>query len=102
MTPYVAVALTSLVAYLIAVKRLGWRPSDLPRALGWMAESVGAGVIFALVNVVTAAGLVLAARALTGRFSSLYALDDLVLLTVSMLQGWVWTLWRDRRTPAPR
>ncbi len=37
MTPYMAVALTSLVAYFIAVKRLGWRPSDLGRALGRMA-----------------------------------------------------------------
>src|SRR5207245_3129252 len=58
MTPYLAVALTSLVAYLIAVKRLGWRPTDLGRALGRMAESLGTGVIFAVVEVIAAVGLV--------------------------------------------
>ncbi len=97
MTPYMAVALTSLVAYVIAVKRLGWRPSDLGRALGRMAESLGAGVIFAVVNVLAAAGLVLGLRTLTDRFFSLYSLDDLVWLAVSMLQGWAWGLWRDSK-----
>ena len=97
MTPYMAVALTSLVAYFIAVKRLGWRPSDLGGALGRMAESLGAGVIFAVVNVVAAGGLVLGLRMLTDRFFSLYSLDDLVWLAVSMLQGWAWGLWRDSK-----
>ncbi len=97
MTPYLAVALTSLVAYFIAVKRLGWRPSDLGRALGRMAESLGTGVIFAVVNVLAAAGLVLGLRMLTNRFFSLYSLDDLVWLSVSMLQGWAWGLWRDSK-----
>src|SRR5881628_1349721 len=97
MTPYLAVALTSLVAYFIAVKRLGWRPSDLGRALGRMAESLGTGVIFAGVNVLAAAGLVLGLRMLTNRFFSLYSLDDLVWLAVSMLQGWAWGLWRDSK-----
>jgi len=97
MTPYMAVALTSLVAYVIAVKRLGWRPSDLGPALSRMAESLGTGVIFAVVNVLAAAGLVLGLRMLTNRFFSLYSLDDLVWLSVSMLQGWAWGLWRDSK-----
>jgi len=37
-------------------------------------------------------------RALTGRFVSLYPLDDGVWLVVSMLQGWLWRLWRDSRS----
>src|SRR5437879_5759615 len=78
MTPYLAVALTSLVAYFIAVKRLGWRPTDLGRALGRMAESLGTGVIFAVVNVLAAAGLVLGLRMLPDRFFSLYSLDHTV------------------------
>jgi len=92
-----AVALTSLVAYFIAVKRLGWRPSDLGRALGRMAESLGTGMIFAVVNVLAAAGLVLGLRTLTDRFFSLYSLDDLVWLAVSMQQSWAWGLWRDSK-----
>ena len=100
MTPYVTIALTSLVAYLFAVKRLGLRPAALPPALGRLADLVGTGAIFALVNLAAAAGFVLGLRALTGRFLSLYALDDGVWLIVSMLQGWIWRLWRDARPPA--
>jgi len=95
MTPYVTIALTSLVAYLFAVTRLGVRPTELPRALGRLADVVGTGAIFALVNLAAAAGFVLGVRALTGHFLSLYTLDDAVWLTVSMLQGWLWRLWRD-------
>jgi hypothetical protein len=98
MTPYVAVALTSLAAYLVAVMHLGLRPSDLGRALGRLADSLGSGVVFALLNVVTAAGLILGLRAATDRFFSFYALDDLVWLVVSVLQGWIWRLWRESTT----
>jgi len=97
-----AIALTSLVAYIMAVTCLGLRPSDLGRALGRMADLVGAGVIFALVNVAAGAALILALRALTGRFVSLYALDDLAWLVVSLMQGCVWWLWRNATTPESR
>ena len=100
MIPYVTIALTSLVAYLFAVKRLGLRPVELPRALGRIADFVGTGLIFALLNLAVAGGFVIALRALTGRFLSLYTLDDTVWLTVSMLQGWLWRLWRDAPRPA--
>ena len=100
MTPYVTIALTSLLAYLFAVKRLGLRPSELPRALGRLADSVGTGLIFALVNLAAAGGVVLVLRAVTGRFLSLYTLDDVVWLVVSMLQGWIWRLWRDAPRPS--
>jgi hypothetical protein len=96
MTPYVAVALTSLVAFLVAVRRLGLRASDLPRVLARIADLVGTGLVFALVNLAVAGGFVLALRALTGRFVTLYSLDDVVWLVVSLLQGWIWRLWRDR------
>jgi hypothetical protein len=99
MTPYVTVALTSLVAYLFAVKRRGRRPAGLPAALGRLADLVGTGAIFALVNLAVAAGFVIGLRALTGRFLSLYALDDGVWLVVSTLQGCLWRLWRDSRPP---
>ena len=100
MTAYLIVALTSLVAYLVAVRRLGMRPSDLPRAVAGVADSLGTGVIFTLVNLAAAGALVLGLRALTGRFFTLYSLDDVVWLVVSLLQGWLWRLWRD--APRPR
>jgi len=95
MTPYLAIALTSLLAYLVAVKRLGRRPADLPRALARVADSLGAGLIFTVVNLAAAGALVLGLRALTGRFFTLYSLDDVVWLVVSLLQGWIWRLWRE-------
>src|SRR5206468_11379275 len=97
MPPRRGVALPLLGAFSIAVKRRGWRPSDRGRARGRMAESLGTGVIFAVVNGLAAAGLVLGLRMLTNRFFSLYSLDDLVWLAVSMLQGWAWGLWRDSK-----
>ena len=100
MTPYLTIALTSLVAYLVAVRHLGMRPSDLPRAVAGVADSLGTGVIFTLVNLAAAGALVLGLRALTGRFFTLYSLDDVVWLVVSLLQGWIWRLWRD--APPPR
>jgi hypothetical protein len=102
MSPYVAIALTSIIASIMAVTYLGLRPSDLGRALGRMAELVGAGVIFALVNIAAGAALSLIFRALTGRFVSLYALDDLTWLVVSLMQGCLWWLCRNTTTPASR
>ena len=98
MTPYVTLALTSVLACLIAVRRRGLRFADLPRALGRIADVVGTGLVFTLVNLVAAAGFVIVVRALTGHFISLYSLDDVVWLVVSLLQGWLWRVWRD----APR
>lgn len=98
MSPYMAIALTSLAAYILAVAILGLRPADLARALGRMADLIGAGVIFAFVNVVAGTALVLTLRALTGRFVSLYTLDDVAWLVVSLLQGAVWWLWRNSET----
>jgi hypothetical protein len=100
MTPYVTVALTSLVAYLIAVKCLGRRSSALPAALGRLADFVGTGMVFAAVNLLVAAGVILAVRGVTDRFVTLYSLDDVVWLVVSLLQGSLWRLWRDATVPA--
>jgi hypothetical protein len=97
MTPYVTVVLTSLGAYLFAVNRRRLRTVELARALGRLADLVGTGVIFALVNVAVAAGIVLGLRAVTGRFVSLYSVTDPVWLAVSLLQGCLWRLWHDSR-----
>jgi hypothetical protein len=87
----------------VAVRRLGLSAADLRRAAVHVADALGSGVVFTLLNLGAAVAVVLALRALTGRFFSLYALDDLAWLAVSLLQGWIWRLWRDAaRAGRPR
>ena len=103
MIPYLVVALTSLAAFTLAVRRLGLSPADLRRVAAHVADALGTGVVFTLINLAVGVAVVLALRAVTGRFLSLYALDDIAWLAVSMLQGWVWRLWRDApRAARPR
>ena len=97
MTPYVTVVLTSLIAYLFARNRRRLRTVELARALGRLADLVGTGAIFAVVNVVAAAAIVLGIRGVTDRFVSLYSIADPTWLAVSMLQGCLWRLWHDGR-----
>jgi hypothetical protein len=89
----VPVVLTSAGAYLLG-RRRGLRPFALRSALGRLCECVGLTVAFVLVNTVTGAALTLLARALSGRFVSLYLVTDSVLLGISALQAvavrWWW------------
>jgi hypothetical protein len=50
---------------------------------------------FAIVNLALGAAMILGVRAVTGRFVSLYLLDDVVWIAVSLLQGIAWSLWRE-------
>jgi hypothetical protein len=100
MTPYLTVVLTSLVAYVFARNRRRLRTIELARALGRMADLLGTGVIFALVNVAAAVAIVLGLRAVTDRFVSLYSVADPVWLAVSMLQGCLWRLWHESQRDA--
>jgi hypothetical protein len=89
------VLLTSLLAGALAVIRLRLSASGLTRALAGLADVVGTGVVFAAFNLATGAAAVFALRVLTGHFVSLYSLDDLMLIVLSLLQGCLWRLWRD-------
>ena len=100
MAPYVTVILTSLAAYLFALKRRRARTVELARALGRLADLLGTGVVFAVVNLVAAAAIVLGIRGVGDRFVSLYSIADPVWLAVSMLQGCLWRLWHDSRRDA--
>ena len=96
------VLLTSLSACVFAVIRLRMPAGGLARALAGMADVVGTGVVFALLNVATGAAAVFALRAATGHFVSLYSLDDVMWVVVSLLQGCLWRLWRDAPLESPR
>ena len=92
-----ALAVTSLGAYLV-----GCRPLRLPRArLGWAVgralDCVGLGLVFLGLNLAVGGVLVLGLRAATGRFVSLYVLNDGTILLLSLLQGMVAQWWREAR-----
>jgi len=93
------VALTSVTAYVIGVHALGLSRRGLARAVGWTLEVAGLTVVFLVANLAIGVAVVLATRALSTRFISVYILNDLSLVALSALQGVVFGWWR-RLTPA--
>src|SRR3990172_201812 len=90
------VALTSLGAYLAATRFAGLRRADLRGAVMEMLECLGLVVLFFLANFAVGTALILGLRALTGRFVSVYVVDDATLAVLSLLQALVFHRWRAR------
>ncbi len=87
---------TSLVG--VAVGLAGRLPlRGLPRALGKTLEVVGLTILFAGINLFAGGSIVLLVRGLTGRFASLYVMNDVVLLVFSTLQALVSQAWWETR-----
>ncbi len=91
----IAVAITSLGGYFVAVRWQRRSPASLRLALGRLLECVGAVAVFAAINLAVGAAVILGVRIFTGWFVSLYLLDDVVWIIVSLLQGIAWSLWRE-------
>jgi hypothetical protein len=89
------VAITSLGGYLAGVRGQGRSPASLRAVLVRLLECAGAIAIFAAINLALGAALILGVRTFTSWFVSLYLLDDVVWIIVSLLQGIAWSLWRD-------
>jgi hypothetical protein len=86
--------LTSITAYVIALRWCGLSRDGLWAALGKMLECVGMALIFAVANLALAAGFILAVRVFLGGFLTLYLLDDSTWLVLPALQGVTWGVWR--------
>jgi len=84
---------TSPALYLAATRRLGARRDALRPALVRMLECVGLTVVLAAFNLAVGFLLVLALRALTGAFVSLYLNIDGTLLVLALLQAIVLQWW---------
>ena len=80
-------AATSLIAF---VTTRGSRDMDAVRAL---FEWIGASALFVLLNVVLGAVIIMLIRSLTTRFVALYGLQSLLLLAISLAQGFVFQIW---------
>jgi len=93
------VAVTTVTAYVIGVHVLGLSRRRLAHAVGRTLELAGLTVVFLVANLAIGLAVVLATRALSTRFISVYILNDLSLVALSALQGVVFGWWR-RLTPA--
>jgi len=93
----VLVALTSLGAILLEVRRQARPFVSLRAAAARALEATGLTLVFFLANVATGALLTVAARALKVTFISIYLSTDVTLLVLSLLQALVYQRWREGR-----
>ena len=89
------VGLTSVGGYLIGLMWFRLSGKALRPALGKMLECVGATLLFAVLNVALATALILGMRSLTGRFVTVYVVNDATWLALSLLQGLTFQWWRE-------
>lgn len=86
-------ATTSLVAFLIG-RGAGAGHRGLARAVLLALELVGTAALFLAGNLLLGVALVLAIRSFSPVFVSIYVLDDVALIALSLFQGVVFFCWR--------
>ncbi|MGH7479488.1 MAG: hypothetical protein ACREJ8_07885 [Candidatus Methylomirabilales bacterium] len=95
----VLVGVTSVAAYLVGAKGLRLSHGCIRKAVRRMLECLGVTLIFLGMNLGAAVIVILAARALTQEFLSLYLATDDTLLMLSLVQGLIFQGWRDLSGP---
>lgn len=93
------VAVTSSGAYLLGAKGLKLPGSAIREAISKMLECLGMTFVFLGVNIAVGVIVILAARAVTGEFVSMYLASDGALLVLSLIQGLAFQWWRDLSAP---
>jgi hypothetical protein len=88
------VAITSIAAYLVGRRRLDLAPGGLRSAAVRLLECLGLAVLFLLGNQALGVAVIVAARAVTGGFVSLYMVDDVSLVVLSLFQALLFAWWR--------
>ena len=92
----IVAGLTSLGAYLVGMRLAGLRRTDLRGTVMEVLECLGLIVIFLAANLAVGVALILGLRVLTGRFISVYIVNDATLAILSLLQALVFHGWRER------
>ncbi len=87
--------LTSLAGGL-AMRRSGVAGRGLGAALRDVLELAGFVTLFFLANLALGLAIVLGIRSVSAAFISVYWLDDVALVALSLLQGAVFFFWRGR------
>ncbi|OGK77854.1 MAG: hypothetical protein A2X52_10120 [Candidatus Rokubacteria bacterium GWC2_70_16] len=94
LTLIVIVCLTSVGAYLAGTRFVGLRRTHLKEAAVEAVESLGLAAAFLLANLAVGIALIVGLRTLTGRFISVYVVNDAALAVLSLLQALVFQRWR--------
>src|SRR5688572_13284860 len=87
------VAITTSIAYLAGRRFVASSRMSLADAVRGLMECIGAFLIFLCLNVVSGVALILLVRSITPRFVSLYALQDVLLIILSAVQGLLFRFW---------
>jgi hypothetical protein len=90
------VALTCLIAYLWGTRRAGLSVAGLRAAMSATLETIGLCVLFLATNLGLSLLAILVTRAWTAWFVTVYSLDYITLVGVSLLQGVFCRWWRER------
>ena len=90
----ILVGLTSLAAYAIGRRGLGLSRNNFRLAISGMLGSVGMTLVFFAVNLGMGMTIILLGRFLLREFVSLYLINDVALLILSLLQGLTFQWWR--------
>ncbi len=85
---------TSIVAYLLAVRLWKRRSRDFRPAVARALEILGLVAVFFVANLAVGLLLVLLVRSTSGYFISAYILNDGTLVILSVVQGIVAGCWR--------
>ena len=88
------VAMTSAGAFAVGTRILALGRPALRPAISEALECIGLVVVFLVVNLAAGMALIFGLRALTGRFISIYWLNDLSLTVLSCFQALVFHCWR--------
>jgi hypothetical protein len=91
------VAVTSLGIWLVATRWLGLPRARLLAAAGRMLEAIGLLMVFLALNLGLGGIIILVGRGITGRFVSLYLLNDATLGVFSLVQALIFHWWWQRR-----
>jgi len=97
-------AVTTSVAAGLIVRRAGAGRRGLRDAVPLVLELTGISTLFLLANVALGIAIVLGIRTFSPFFVSIYVLNDLSLVALSVLQGAVFFCWRvspDRDAASP-
>jgi hypothetical protein len=90
------VGLTSAAAYVLGTRALGRSPRGLRVDLHYLAEGVGFAAAFFVLNLIVGFVIVRTLPAAAEWGISVYTLEDLTLVALSMLQGFAFRWWLDR------
>ncbi len=87
--------LTSAGAYVIGRRRLGLSRSKIWVAVNKMLQCIGVALVFFAANLAVGVMIVLAGRYLMRSSVSMYIVDDMTLLVLSILQGLTFRWWSE-------